>query len=203
MTIRQLLGIGSTTPAGGSAISRKGTAEVASTSITLPTHASGDYIFILANTVWYTSASDITVPSGWTELNRITTTTYQSVVGYKLATSGSEVSGTWTNADLLMAVSYDGVSAIGGSAKQSSSGSTIYWPGFTMTSTVGHSWVVGMGMITKATVTTPPTGMTNIDSFTRLTIHDTSSGVSAWNTKTTSAFYDSIGHAFTVELVSE
>lgn len=94
-------------------VSIKGTAANFSTSCTLPSHALGDLIVVWAADT--SVAATISVPSGWTSI----TSKGGSVFAYKFATSGSEVSGTWGNAEVVTAAVMSGTKAtspIGGVA---------------------------------------------------------------------------------------
>jgi hypothetical protein len=82
-----------------------GSATAESTTVTLPTHLAGDLIFIYAFRDG--STTNPTVPGGYTPLTTtLDGTTCSASLGYKVAASGSETSGTWTNASALVAVVY-------------------------------------------------------------------------------------------------
>lgn len=177
MTIRQVLlasgGVGS--PAPMSSISFKGRDSAEDTTITIPSHASGDLIVIAAR------GTD-SVPSGWT---KIKSGSYQFgaskiVAGYKVAAGGSEVSGTWTGANELHVGVYDGAASVGASAVQTS-GNTVSWPALTLTATDGSSWVTAFGY----DASTAPSGMTKRATGTRITLNDTAAGTSSWTATTT------------------
>ena len=192
MTIRQLLLASADSGAApASAISYKGRDSAYATTITIPTHATGDLIVIAAR-------GTASVPSGWTEIRD---SSYQwgtaIVVGYKLAASDSEISGTWTGAGELHVGVYDGVSSIGASAEWAGTNITT-WPALTLTQTDGSSLVIGVGFDS----TTAPSGMTKRGTGSRITLCDTAAGTSSWTAKTTftPASYSA---AFTFELVSE
>ncbi len=92
-------------PAGGGLpVEYVGSANAASTTITIPTHQAGDLIWILAGR---NNATAPSLPAGWTNLYSGGPGGAQSTrVGYKIAASGSETSGTWTNATGLICVVY-------------------------------------------------------------------------------------------------
>jgi surface protein len=79
------------------------------TSATLPTHQAGDVIFAFAfrdgSTTQPTQPSGI----GWQQLSTRTTTSAAARTAYKVATSGSETTGTWTNASTVIFLVYRGV----------------------------------------------------------------------------------------------
>ena len=199
MTIRQLLVAGAMTV--GSKITFKGSADAAATSISLPTHAAGDMIVIAA----FGEDAPV-VPDGWASIKTVSTyfSIFKGVVAYKVATGSSEVSGTWTDADRLIAAVYDGVASIGGSSALGQQTFTTTFPAVTLSETDGTSWVVGVGLAnSSAQIANPPTGMTNRDvQSTFLALNDTASGVSAWNAANV-VYGTSSSGAITFELVSE
>lgn len=77
------------------------------TSATLPAHQAGD--LILAFAFRDGSTSQATMPSGWTTIATRTTTSAAARTAYKVATSGSETTGTWTNASTVVFLVYRGV----------------------------------------------------------------------------------------------
>lgn len=80
-------------------------ASAVSNSVTLGTHATNDLITIFA----YNNASATipTLPSGWTNYYTLTATIGWRV-GYRIATSSAETSGTWTNAEGVIALVHRG-----------------------------------------------------------------------------------------------
>jgi len=76
-------------------------ASAATTSVTLGTHATNDLITILAFN--NTSSTTPSLPTGWVSQYTLTATIGWRV-GYKVAASSSETSGTWTNADGVIAL---------------------------------------------------------------------------------------------------
>ncbi len=85
-------------------ISRISSATNAGDTITIGTHASGDLILIFAYNDGANTAPSL--PTGWLNINNATGSTSGTRIGYKVAQSSSETSGTWTNADGLIAVVY-------------------------------------------------------------------------------------------------
>ena len=174
----------------GSNISQTSTASALTSSVTLGTHATGDYLIAIAGN---SDGDTITIPSGWIEIVGYTAgRNYDAVVAYKVAASSGETSGTWTNATRLVIAAYDGVSGIGGSTSYPNDSNTLYWNTITMSVTDGTSWVIGAGVLTGGTTgyNTAPNGMIHKKAATSSTshavLHDTSSGVSSWSQKTTS-----------------
>lgn len=88
------------------AISRVGAAGTDGTSITIPAgHMPNDLLLMFA---FAAAATSPTVASGWTNRTSQTGTASALRVAYKVATSSSETSGTWTNATGLVCVVYRG-----------------------------------------------------------------------------------------------
>lgn len=179
MTIRQAFIVAST-PAGVSDISFVGSADAVADSVSIPTHTTGDYIVIAA-----TGSDAPTIPVGWTSLG---TGTYgfgqDAAVAYKVASSGSEVSGTWTNATNMVVAVYRGPSAVGTAVTATGASTATYSAVSVAAST---SWVVGIGFGQSVNMNSAPTGMTNRDSSSgtrNIGLHDTASGVSSWSSKT-------------------
>jgi surface protein len=77
------------------------------TSATLPTHQAGD--LILAFAFRDGSTTQATQPAGWSAITSATTTLAAARVSYKIAASGSETTGTWTNATTVIFLVYRGV----------------------------------------------------------------------------------------------
>ena len=111
------------------AISVQSSASAASTSLTLPSHQAGDLLVMM---VARTTQGSITVPSGWRRFGGRSGGFGHNMLTAKRAASGSETSGTWTNAEgLICAVlrdSDDYVVEMGPGAMSGSSSSSI---GFT------------------------------------------------------------------------
>lgn len=85
-------------------ISRIGSASALGTTIPIPAgHAPGDLILIIA---YRASNVPATVPAAFNTVTALTsgTNTISTAVGWRIATSSSEVSGTWTNASSLSVI---------------------------------------------------------------------------------------------------
>jgi hypothetical protein len=168
------------------AITRVGTA-TGTTTCTVPTHAVGDLIIIAAFRSG--SASAPSLPSGYTSILAKAGTTCAMQVGYKIATSTSDASGTWTNATELVCHVYRPSSGngigVGGSASTSGTTNTLNFPAEALLITGGSSWVAGFigTSSTTQTISTAPSGMTNESSVTgtaQAAGHDTNGGVTSW-----------------------
>ena len=185
------------------AISRVGSASAQATTITIPTHQSGDLILIVANRNNSTAA---TIPSGWVAYS-VSGTNVSSAIGWKLAESSSEVSGTWTNASVLHCAVYraSGILAISTAiAATVANSSTIIYPGLgNYRAGVLDNWYVATAIQLNSTnsLETAPSGMANINvesssGVWKSVLHDTNaSQLSNWAstnaTLTTSATYAS------------
>lgn len=163
------------------------------TTCTVPAHNVGDIIVIFA----FRTASG-TAPSLGSGYQSILTkaqgTTGSARVGFKIATSTSDASGTWTNASALVCHVYrssnyaTGSSLyVGGSASAGSTTSTVNFPALTLTHTDGTSWALGFAGCsnTSESVATAPSGMTNQSHETAAASQaagfDTNGTVSSWS----------------------
>ncbi len=140
---------------------------VATTSITIPAHLTGDLIMMFA----YRNDNDgPTIPAGWTVISSpISETNFFSGVYYQIATSAGTVSGTWTSANILGVLVLRDVAstAIGNVTSNSGGGTTVTYPSNTFNATDGTSVGIGFGCSRANDSTfasTAPTGMTNRDS---------------------------------------
>ena len=86
------------------AISRVSSATANTTSVSIGTHAAGDTIIIAG----YRDGNNAgpTIPTGWYQLFSGGGNSTGFSVAYKIATSGSETSGTWASATSLHAIVY-------------------------------------------------------------------------------------------------
>lgn len=88
-------------------ISLVGSAEANSDSIAIPAHQINDLILIYGYNDAQTTA--VTIPSGFTNISGVVMGSFgYTRVAFKLATSTSETSGTWTNADHLIVLVFRG-----------------------------------------------------------------------------------------------
>lgn len=172
------------------AISFIGQNAVAGNSLSIPTHAAGDLILIWAYRG--SGATAITVPSGFTSVAAGAANTNASVLAWKIAASSSEVSGTWTNAELVDVHVYRGThqtTPIGAFTATTDALTNYPIPALTLTNTSGSSWVaVEIGSRSNlSSPETPPSGMTNrsvassASPMGKIAGHDTNGGVSSWS----------------------
>jgi hypothetical protein len=172
------------------AITRVGSATASTNTVTIPAHQAGDLILIWA--VRGNSTTAPTLPAGFTSVRSTSNATATAVagrLGFKVATSSSDTSGTWTNADEICCQVYrpsgDCTISTGASIAGSSAGSTITYPALTLTDLSGNSWLVGLVGISNLVQTMgAPTGMVNQTSVQGALYeaagHDTNGGVSSW-----------------------
>ena len=192
------------------AISFVGAADAAATSITLPAHAADDLIIISAHRA--DSSSAITLPAGFTELFGGASSTSYMRVGYKVAASASETSGTWTGAQSIVVAVYRGidpadpVGAVASTIHSALTGQNTY-PALTLERTDNTSWVTLVGGADDATSPLgPPSGTTSRafrkNSLSETAIFDSNAGVSSWTAKTgTEGFNTSPRISVSVELL--
>lgn len=110
---------------------------------TMPTHAAGDLLVIKAYRVGFTTPP--AMPSGWTAPSPATDTANTNCirVGYKVAASSSEVSGTWTNCNYLSCDVYRNVTGVGAIAFENGNSNTPSLPALTLQNEDNTSWVMG------------------------------------------------------------
>jgi len=165
----------------------------------MPTHQSGDLLLFFAYRDGSLTAPSL--PSGYTSVltkSDASGADNSCRVGWKIATSGSETSGTWTNATSLLCHVYRGTdqtAPIGGTSTWSygeAGTASIDYRTITMSVTNNTSWVVGFAghRATDTSLQTPPTGMVNrttvADATDEAAGHDTNRGVASWSTQTVS-----------------
>lgn len=160
------------------------------TSATMPTHEAGDYILAFA----YNQSNNTipTIDSGFTPITTGTGGNNSFNCGFKVATSGSDTSGTWVNSTNLEIQVYKStignLSAGAFSVRQNQFGTIIGYSGITLSDPTGNSWVVGFAghRSNNGALNTPPAGMTNRTystvSAARAAGHDTNGVVASWST---------------------
>lgn len=154
-----------------SRISRIGSGSAEATTVTIPAgHQKGDIIIIYA--VRDGSVTNPTIPAGWTNITNTSDGTLMSIsVGWKIAISASDTSGTWTNATGLMCHVYRGVDHIkpfGAITFNASSATTVTYGATTGATKVrmDNQWMVAFATCTGVDTTTlntaPSGGYTNV-----------------------------------------
>lgn len=183
------------------------------TTCTVPAHEVGDLIVIYAFRAGSTTAPGL--GSGYLSQLTRSGTTCAGRVGWKIATSTSDSSGTWTNASQIVCHVYrasdfasGGSVRVGASASSASTNNTVNYPALTLVHSDGTSWVAGFAGVNNVTetVNTAPSGMTNessaVGSSTSIAGHDTNGAVSSWsstNATTTGTAGDSVSCALEIQ----
>lgn len=133
-------------PVGNSLV---GTAKAAAASVTLPTHLAGDMILIFAYRINADNVSP-SLPAGYTAINNGGANSVAHRCGYKVAASGAETSGTWTNATGIIAHVYRGtLQADPRGLQAAGSGTTAtmtYQVGTGLEIVDGTSWIAAFGV---------------------------------------------------------
>lgn len=178
----------------------------------MPSHTAGDYLIGCAFRDGNNTAP--TLPAGWTELPSGSSlgagaNSNGMRLGYKVAASSGETSGTWTSATSLNIDCYRGVGSIGNVTQNEGSGVALNYPANTFTVTDGTSWAVLYcgHRSANTTIETPPTGATNrsdnVDATDELVTHDTNGGVTGWSSTNQTVTGTSSGwRTVVVELVA-
>lgn len=133
-------------------VSIQGTGSSATTTVTIPTHASGDIIIIAAvranNTPPTIPAAGGTVPT-WNTIHSAGANTWSMSCAYAVATASNHTSGTWTNATQMVAIvlrSSDGSFALGANGPTNANNTqTIVYPAITLQVSNGTSFGVRVG----------------------------------------------------------
>ncbi len=154
-------------------------------SAVLPTHSTGNLILIFAYNQDDNTIPDL--PVGYISVDTQTGGNNAFRVGYKLATSASETSGTWTNATNVLVQVYSSATTSFAIGTQPTSaedfGTLLDYPAATLDVTDGSSWVVAFAghRANNGTIDTPPSGMVNrvfSNEASSLAVgHDTNGGV--------------------------
>lgn len=111
----------------------------AASSMALPAHQAGDLLVMYA--FRNGSASQSTLPAGWTSHITDNRNLVSQRVAYKIAASAAEVSGTWTNADTTVCLVYRNASGLGAAATGVANTSTITIPALALNVADGSSVV--------------------------------------------------------------
>lgn len=114
--------------------------------ITIPSgHAAGDLLVMFAFRDGSTTAPTIPTGAGWIQVGLNTGTATSSSTAYKVASSSSETSGTWTNANALICHVYRGQLTTGtpvvNSGAQAGTGTSVNYSGIVTMTGPGTSWV--------------------------------------------------------------
>lgn len=148
------------------AVTRVGQNAYSATSGALPTHQAGDLIVCVA---FGNASTTPSLPAGWTSEATFNQASYDIRVGWKIAASSGETSGTWANATKLMFTVYRGYNS-GNPLGAVSAGDlpplgsvSIPWPSLPMEVTDGTSFVSLFVTSANTAITyTPPAGATEV-----------------------------------------
>lgn len=138
------------------------------TSVTMPTHRVGD--FLIGFAFRDGSTTNPTIPAGWTNVTNTTDGTLCSLsIGYKVARSSSETSGTWTSASRMIVVNYryqqsnSSATPLGTISAGSGSTNTVNYAARALarSNVIGSSWFIAFAGHTSVdtTLESPPAGM--------------------------------------------
>ena len=167
-------------------------ASASAESLTLPSHQAGDLLLLFAYRA--NSTAQPTQVSGWLGTGTSLGTTNFIGAWWKIATSSSEVSGTWTNTTQIACLVYRpasgytlAVTCFSGGGGTAGVGGLITYPVFTQISTPFDSWLVGAAghRQINTDIEVAPSGMTNRTSTAggsigELTVHDTNTTQQSW-----------------------
>jgi hypothetical protein len=173
-------------------ISVVGTASANADSITLPTHAAGD---LIALAIYRNdNATQPTFISGWSTVQGGGTNLNFIALVSKIATSSSEVSGTWAGATQMIAVVFRSskILTLGNSNLtfgNAGVGNIIRYPAIGAGSEITDKWHVGVAghRSNDTDIEVAPSGMTNRVSIAggsagELVWHDTNANSASWPT---------------------
>lgn len=168
------------------AISYISSAAANANTVTMPSHQSGDLIVALAFRDGSTTLPGI--PGDWTALDTNTANSASCRTGYKIADSGSEATGTWTDATNIIVQVYRGDTlSVGAHVLATGTPTTVTYPGLTMVDGGGTAWVVCITGNRQGNTAseTPPAGTTFRNGATQASNEvdgfDTNGGVSSWS----------------------
>jgi hypothetical protein len=161
------------------------------------------------------SATVPSLPAGWSNYQNISSVTGAIRIGFKLATSASETSGTWTNADGLIAVVYrsDAGIVVPGffSANGGSASTSISYTGIAATNNRENvdQWFFGavVQRIETNAVETAPTGMTNVTNQVgtgfEMAWHDTNADANSFTTAAVTVATSALWRNYVVQIVEQ
>lgn len=180
------------------------------TSVTMPTHQAGDLLVGFAYRDGNNSAPSIPTAENWRVWGSGSgANTNSSIIGYKVAASSSEASGTWTNATGVSVHVYRNHAGYGANADTGAASTTVTYPALTLQVTDGSSWVAGFAghRSVDTDLQNPPSGMVSRSTFVNATNeiagHDTNGGVSSWSDTNVAVGGTSLGwRARTMEIKS-
>jgi hypothetical protein len=165
-------------------------AAAASDSVAIGTHAAGDTIITWTFNDGVATAPSL--PSGWINVFPLTGSLTGVRLAYKVAQSSSETSGTWTNADGIIAVVYrpaaSNVLVPGLGAGNLATSTTVNYAAIAVANdrTNTDQWILGFAAMRSDAnaLETAPSGMTNRSNLVgtgwEMASHDTNANASSW-----------------------
>jgi hypothetical protein len=194
------------------AISRVSSTSAQATTITIPTHQSGDLILIGAAR---NNSTPPTLPAGWVQIaaSGAGLTNNSITLGWKIAKSSIETSGTWTNAISLHCAVYRGSAGYlhtNTSAVTTSTTTTVNYAALTgQRIGILDCWYLAFVFQNDTTnlLETAPTGMTNVNVETiagigKSAFHDTNSTLlAAWTTRTVTLANAAASRPYVINLI--
>lgn len=194
------------------AISYISQASAASDSVTLGTHAAGDLLLVFS----YNDGSSTipSLPTGWLNFYNLLAATGSVRVGFKVANSSAETSGTWTNADGVIAVVYRSNAGLVVPAFQSANtatSATVNYPGIGsgLNRESVDQWFVGFGVMRNDTnaLETPPTGQTNRSNLVatgwEMALHDTNADANSWTSTNVTVATSALWRTLVVQICEQ
>ena len=180
--------------------------------VTIGTHAAGDTIIIWAFNDGATTIP--TLPSGFINVQTVSGSSTAARLAYKIATTSSETSGTWTNADGLIAVVYrttgQNLLAIGAAVSNVNTNTTVNYTsiGSALDRAVDQ-WFIGVALQRSDAnaLETAPTGMTNRASLAgtgwEMAFHDTNANATSWASTNVTVTNSALWRTFVVQLFEQ
>lgn len=132
--------------------------------VPIPAHQPGDLLIICAARA---ATSSVGIPSGWTSYINSFLSGLGWRIGYKIAASSSETSGTWTNSQRTCCIVYRGAVGLGSNSTDNSTSGFPRWPALTPSNPpklmvgfmIALPTILGAGSVGQAVVrTTQQTG---------------------------------------------
>lgn len=188
------------------AISRISAATSTGNSVSIGTHAVGDFICVFAFNDNSTTIPSL--PTGWINHAALSSTSLALRIGYKTAQSSTETSGTWTNADGCIAVVYrsDAGLIVPQIGNYTSATGTVLTYGSILSQNSRDSvdsWFLGLAAMRSDTnsIETAPSTMSNVTSLTgtgwKMAWHDTNATASSLATATVTVVTSALWRAST------
>jgi len=177
------------------AINLVGTASAFATSVGLPSHQKGDILIAAALRTNNVAAS---LPAGWVGISSAGTNNLSMRIGFRVALSSIETSGTWTNATglsiIILRATVGTIAVPGASAQTAAISTSVTYGAVAGTLAVDNytdqSFIAfGSTLLDTNAIETPPTGMTYLEKISQsgLAIANfrlTTNAFGAWTSQT-------------------